>query len=75
MFPDLRTVWHQRFFVVLFHGSKADSDGCAENKMDDCRTVELDEKLLRQFELPELAQKVYTLLCLFDDQVDVRCPI
>lgn len=48
--------------------SKSNSDGCAENSLDDC-SIELDQQHLRQVELPELLQEVHPLLVLglFDD--------
>ena len=56
---------------VLFGGqSKPDSDICAENRLDGS-SVELDQQLLRQVEIPELAQEVHPLLGLFGDGVDV----
>ena len=43
-----------RFVPVQFSGrSKPDSDGCAENRLNDC-SVKLDQQLLRQVVLPEL---------------------
>ncbi len=81
--PEWRAGWHQWLFPqswplqsvpVLFCGqSKPESDGCAENGLDYDR-VKLDQQLLKQVELPELAQEVHPLLGLFDDCVDVGCP-
>ena len=64
-----------RFVPVQFSGrSKPDSDGCAENRLNDC-SVKLDQQLLRQVVLPELAQEVHPLLGLFDDCIDVWLPL
>ena len=40
---------------------KPDSDGCTENRLDDV-SVELDQELRRQVELPELAKELHPLL-------------
>ena len=62
-------------FPIQFGGrSKPDSYGRAEKRLDDC-SVELDQQLLRQVVLPELAQEVYPLLGLFDDCFDVWLPL
>ncbi|KAK3517474.1 hypothetical protein QTP70_012441 [Hemibagrus guttatus] len=54
---------------VLFCGcTKPETDGCAQDKFNGC-IVELYQQLLWQTIFPQLAQKVYPLLGLFEEEV------
>ena len=82
--PEWRAGWHRwmqswmqgKFVVsvpVLIGGwPKPDSDGSAENRLDDS-SVKLDQQFQRQVEPPELAQELHPLLGLFDDCVTLCC--
>ena len=57
--------------VLLGCKTKPDSYRGTDDRLNNS-SVELDQQLLRQFKLPELAQKEHSLLCFFNDTFDVR---